>query len=98
MENKKETQIDWEELRKSYCGIREKEVNENYKDEVDWDAVRRCPVKELSKIIIDRGMQNKLAKRIKIEYIKNMEVSILSVVEHSLTTIASSNSHLTASQ
>ncbi|GKB05979.1 hypothetical protein Tco_0834212, partial [Tanacetum coccineum] len=43
MENKKETQIDWEELRKSYCGIREKEVNENYKDEVDWDAVRRCP-------------------------------------------------------
>ncbi|GKC16717.1 hypothetical protein Tco_1013499, partial [Tanacetum coccineum] len=63
---KKETKIDWEELRKSYCEIGEKEVNENYKDAVDWDAVRRCLVKELSKIIIDRGMQNKLAKRIKI--------------------------------
>ncbi|GJY46276.1 hypothetical protein Tco_0435339 [Tanacetum coccineum] len=48
--------------------IGEKEVNDNYKD-ADWDAVRRCPIKELSKIIIDRGMQNKLAKRIKVDFL-----------------------------
>ena len=66
VKKKQETEIDREELRKSYCAIGEKEVNENYMDAVDWDAVRLCTVEELAQIIADRGMQNKLAKPIKV--------------------------------
>nr|GEU84737.1 protein ROS1-like [Tanacetum cinerariifolium] len=58
-------QIDWEEFRKSYCEIREREVNENHMDAVDWDAVRLGTREELAKIIVERGMNNRLAGRIK---------------------------------
>ncbi|GJU65689.1 transcriptional activator DEMETER [Tanacetum coccineum] len=41
-------------------------------DAVDWDAVRRCPVTELAKTIAARGMQNKLAKRIKVDFLNRI--------------------------
>ncbi|PWA45968.1 DNA glycosylase [Artemisia annua] len=65
VEENQEPQIDWEELRKSYCEIGEKEVNENHMDTVDWDAVRLGTREELAKTIVERGMSNILAGRIK---------------------------------
>ncbi|KAI7734524.1 hypothetical protein M8C21_030971 [Ambrosia artemisiifolia] len=63
---KQEPKTDWDELRKSYCKTGEKEPNVNYRDAVDWDAVRRAPVEEIAKIIEERGMQNVIAGRIKM--------------------------------
>ncbi|KAK9057183.1 hypothetical protein SSX86_024550 [Deinandra increscens subsp. villosa] len=64
-DKKPEPRTDWDELRKSYCKTGEKETNVNHRDAVDWDAVRRASVAEIAKIIIDRGMHNVIADRIK---------------------------------
>ncbi|KAK9074697.1 hypothetical protein SSX86_003015 [Deinandra increscens subsp. villosa] len=64
-DKKPEPRIDWDALRKSYCKTGEKETNVNHRDAVDWDAVRRAPVEEIAKIIVDRGMHNVIAERIK---------------------------------
>ncbi|KAI3675769.1 hypothetical protein L1987_85362 [Smallanthus sonchifolius] len=62
---KQEPETDWDELRKAFCKTGEKETNVNYRDAVDWDAVRRASVGEIAKIIEDRGMHNVIAERIK---------------------------------
>ncbi|KAL8205722.1 hypothetical protein R6Q57_009273 [Mikania cordata] len=64
-EKKQEPETDWEELRKTYYRTGEKETNVNYRDAVDWDAVRCASVAEIAQIIVDRGMHNVIAERIK---------------------------------
>ncbi|XP_076926825.1 DNA glycosylase/AP lyase ROS1-like [Bidens hawaiensis] len=59
------SKADWDKLRKTYCKTGEKETIVNYRDVVDWDAVRCAPAEEFAKIIEDRGMQNVIADRIK---------------------------------
>lgn len=64
-EEKQEVKIDWEQLRKDYCQNGKIEINEDNMDAVDWNAVFRAPVQEIAQIIIERGMNNVLAKSIK---------------------------------
>lgn len=77
-ENKKETLIkgkvarkgtlkpDWNTLRTQYSGNMDRERSKDAIDYVDWYAVRRADVKDISNAIILRGMNKKLAKRIKV--------------------------------
>ncbi|CAJ1887835.1 unnamed protein product [Sphenostylis stenocarpa] len=51
-----------EEKTQAQAGKRER--SENNMDTVDWDAVRRADVNEISNIIKERGMNNMLADRI----------------------------------
>ena len=65
---KEENNFDWDSLRiqaQARAGKREK--TENTMDSADWDAVRRADLSEISKIIRERGMNNLLADRIKVE-------------------------------
>ncbi|XP_076926193.1 transcriptional activator DEMETER-like [Bidens hawaiensis] len=70
-EKKQIPKPNWDEIRKTYCKNREKETNVNYRDTVDWEAVRRTPPEEIAKIIADRGMHNVIARRIK-EFLDRM--------------------------
>ncbi|KAI3769145.1 hypothetical protein L6452_00245 [Arctium lappa] len=70
-EEKQETKTDWESLRRTYCKTGGKETNENNMDAVDWDAVRRATVEEIADTIVERGMNNVLAARIK-EFLERM--------------------------
>lgn len=58
---------DWDILRRetnpSDTG---RERKEETMDSLDWEAVRQADVKEISEAIRERGMNNKLAKRIQV--------------------------------
>lgn len=67
--SKKENNFDWDSLRvqaQAQAGKREK--TEKTMDSVDWDAVRRADVNEISNTIKERGMNNMLAERIQVEF------------------------------
>ncbi|XP_024966417.1 uncharacterized protein LOC112506532 isoform X2 [Cynara cardunculus var. scolymus] len=70
-DEKQEMKTDWESLRRTYCKSGGKETNENNMDAVDWDAVRRATVEEIAETIVERGMNNVLAARIK-EFLDRM--------------------------
>ncbi|XP_073286699.1 DNA glycosylase/AP lyase ROS1-like isoform X2 [Primulina huaijiensis] len=60
-----ESPVNWDDLRKQYsCGKSNDSVNDNI-DSADWEAVRQASVQEVAKVIMDRGMNNILAGRIK---------------------------------
>ncbi|KAG8374157.1 hypothetical protein BUALT_Bualt11G0101600 [Buddleja alternifolia] len=62
----KQNSVDWDELRKqAQAGGRKREGTANTMDSADWDAVRCADVSEIAHTIRDRGMNNKLAERIK---------------------------------
>ncbi|XP_078429652.1 DNA glycosylase/AP lyase ROS1-like [Wolffia australiana] len=65
-EEKKESSVDWDELRReaSRSGTRKERRRENL-DSLDWEAVKRATVDEISSTIRERGMNNMLAVRIK---------------------------------
>ncbi|KAI3719974.1 hypothetical protein L6452_20881 [Arctium lappa] len=65
-EKQQETKTDWERLRRSYCKTGGKGTSGDNMHAVDWDAVRRATVEEIAKTIVERGMNNKLAARIKV--------------------------------
>ncbi|WOL02267.1 protein ROS1-like isoform X2 [Canna indica] len=57
---------DWDILRKGvHRNGTTKERNNDTMDSIDWEAVRCAEVKEISDSIRERGMNNKLAERIK---------------------------------
>ncbi|XP_075490754.1 LOW QUALITY PROTEIN: DNA glycosylase/AP lyase ROS1-like [Primulina tabacum] len=60
-----ESTVNWDDLRKQYSGGKSNNsVNDNI-DSADWEAVRQASVQEVAKVIMDRGMNNILAGRIK---------------------------------
>ncbi|XP_042049964.1 DNA glycosylase/AP lyase ROS1-like isoform X2 [Salvia splendens] len=62
----KEIKVDWDQLRKhALFGERKSERTDCTLDSVDWDAIRCADVNEIAHIIKERGMNNKLAERIK---------------------------------
>ncbi|CAI9276548.1 unnamed protein product [Lactuca saligna] len=64
-EQKEEVKIDWEKFREIYSQNGKKEINEDFMDAVDWEAVYNTPVQEIANLIVERGMNNVLAIRIK---------------------------------
>ncbi|XP_042068451.1 protein ROS1A-like isoform X1 [Salvia splendens] len=57
--------INWDDLKKQYShGISRQRVEEN-SDSINWGAVRQATEAEVAKVILDRGMNNQLADRIK---------------------------------
>ncbi|KAL6537946.1 hypothetical protein OROHE_012233 [Orobanche hederae] len=63
-ENKQEI-VHWDELRVKYSKCTSRNRTNCTVDSVNWDAVRQTPVSELAKVIMERGMNNLLAARIK---------------------------------
>ncbi|KAH6834504.1 HhH-GPD base excision DNA repair family protein [Perilla frutescens var. hirtella] len=62
---KQEKPINWDELRKQYSdGIPIKRTDHNA-DSINWKAVRQSSAEDLAKVIVNRGMSNQLAGRIK---------------------------------
>lgn len=66
-----EDKVDWEGLRKSLIKAdeasgSERQRDENSKDALDWYAVHGAAVGDISEAIELRGMNNKLATRIKV--------------------------------
>ncbi|KAL2481284.1 Protein ROS1 [Abeliophyllum distichum] len=62
----RQNQVDWDSLRKQTQPFSPKrERTSNTMDSVDWDAVRCSDVNEIAQTIKERGMNNKLAERIK---------------------------------
>ena len=58
--------INWDDLKKQYShGISRQRIEEN-SDSVNWGAVRQATEAEVAKVILDRGMNNQLADRIKV--------------------------------
>ncbi|KAF8393755.1 hypothetical protein HHK36_019953 [Tetracentron sinense] len=58
--------FEWDSLRKqAYSDGRKRERNSGTMDSLDWEAVRCANVGEISQAIRERGMNNKLAERIK---------------------------------
>lgn len=59
--------LDWDGLRRDACrsGGR-KERSSDTMDSLDWEAVKRANVDEISSTIRERGMNNMLAERIKV--------------------------------
>ncbi|KAJ8531952.1 hypothetical protein K7X08_011875 [Anisodus acutangulus] len=55
----------WENMRKLSAFVNPKERSDNSLDAIDWHAVRAATVDEISKAIMQRGMDKKLALRIK---------------------------------
>lgn len=58
--------VDWDNLRKDAEAHRKRERTRNNMDSLDYEAVRRANVNEISDTIKDRGMNNMLAERIKV--------------------------------
>lgn len=58
--------IEWKNIRKSSSFVNPKERNDNTLDAVDWHAVHAATAEEISKAIMQRGMDKKLAQRIKV--------------------------------
>ncbi|KAG8387537.1 hypothetical protein BUALT_Bualt02G0031400 [Buddleja alternifolia] len=61
--DKQENTINWDDLRKRYSRGRPR--NRMTVDTVNWEAVRQARLKELAEVIVERGMNNILAGRIK---------------------------------
>lgn len=58
---------DWDSLRKQVQYKGEKiERSRDTMDSLDYEALRRADVKEISAVIKERGMNNMLAERIKV--------------------------------
>ncbi|KAK1282769.1 Protein ROS1 [Acorus calamus] len=57
--------FDLDNFRKEICSSMEKERCRNTMDSLDWDAARNATVEEISNTIQIRGMNNRLAQRIK---------------------------------
>ncbi|KAK6123338.1 hypothetical protein DH2020_042920 [Rehmannia glutinosa] len=55
----------WDELRVKHSQGTSKDRTDRTKDSVNWEAVRQTSVRELAKVILERGMNNLLAQRIK---------------------------------
>ena len=67
-EKEKKDDFDWDSLRieaQAKAGKREK--TDNTMDSLDWDAVRCADVSEIAETIKERGMNNRLADRIKVQ-------------------------------
>ncbi|KAK6936157.1 hypothetical protein RJ641_033187 [Dillenia turbinata] len=60
-----EEKINWDNLRTTYSARSNQERSSDTMDSVDWEAVRRADVNEVAKAILERGMNNVLAARIK---------------------------------
>ncbi|CAA6658821.1 unnamed protein product [Spirodela intermedia] len=58
--------LDWDGLRREACrsGVRKGRSSDTM-DSLDWEAVKRADVDEISRTIRERGMNNMLAERIK---------------------------------
>ncbi|XP_008807511.2 protein ROS1A isoform X1 [Phoenix dactylifera] len=66
VESEKKNTYHWDSLRKEvYCKGANKERSHETMDSLDWEAIRRADVKEISETIRERGMNNMLAERIK---------------------------------
>lgn len=66
-ETKQKDADDWDKLRKEVQEYgTEKERSEDTMDSLDYEALRCASVQEISKAIIERGMNNMLAERIKV--------------------------------
>lgn len=63
-EKKKENEIDWDELRRTWN--RNGERNNDHKDSVNWEAVRRAHASEIADAIKARGQHNIIADRLKV--------------------------------
>ncbi|KAL8101966.1 DEMETER-like protein 2 [Apium graveolens] len=61
--NKKERNMDWDSLRKTYSAKRER--NDENMDGIDWQSVRQATIEDIADSIKERGMQNVLARKIK---------------------------------
>ncbi|XVE61545.1 hypothetical protein DITRI_Ditri06bG0049200 [Diplodiscus trichospermus] len=62
----KKDNFDWDSLRKqAEANGRKRERTEKTMDSLDWEAVRCADVNEIAQTIKERGMNNKLAERIK---------------------------------
>ncbi|KAK6117969.1 hypothetical protein DH2020_048284 [Rehmannia glutinosa] len=61
----KQELTNWDELRVKYSQSISKDRTDRTKDSVNWEAVRQTSVRELAKVILERGMNNLLAQRIK---------------------------------
>lgn len=64
-EQKKGNNISWDNLRKYYSTGRARDHKTT--DALDWEAVRQANVVEVANTIEERGMNNVLAKKIKVE-------------------------------
>lgn len=65
----KKKDFDWDSLRKQVCQDGpKKERSSDRMDSLDWEAVRCAEVHEISNAIRERGMNNRLAERIKVHY------------------------------
>ncbi|KAL5545938.1 hypothetical protein UlMin_005625 [Ulmus minor] len=63
---KEKVEVDWDKLRRrAEANGRKRERTASTMDSVDWDAVRRADVNEIANTIKERGMNNRLAERIK---------------------------------
>lgn len=64
----KETKkVDWDDLRKqAHATNGRREKTTNTMDSIDWEAVRCADVSEIANTIKERGMNNMLAERIKV--------------------------------
>ncbi|PON46015.1 DNA-3-methyladenine glycosylase I [Parasponia andersonii] len=61
-EKKKANETDWDGMRRKYYGDGQRQSD--YKDSVDWEAVRRAHTSEIASAIKGRGQHNILALRI----------------------------------
>ena len=67
-QKEKKDNFDWDSLRiQAQAKGGKREQTENTMDSLDWDAVRRADVSEIADAIKERGMNNMLAERIKVE-------------------------------
>ncbi|KAA8550227.1 hypothetical protein F0562_001911 [Nyssa sinensis] len=62
---KQEKNIDWDALRRTYSNGIARESTGDTMDSVNWEKVRRATVDEVANAIAIRGMNNRLAERIK---------------------------------
>lgn len=66
-EDERKTTIDWDSLRKQALSNSEKkERSKDAYDTMDYEALRRASVNEISDVIKERGMNNLLADRMKV--------------------------------
>nr|AVP26971.1 DEMETER-like DNA glycosylase [Salvia miltiorrhiza] len=62
---KQELPINWDDLRKQYSRGLSRERTEQNADSINWEAMRQASIEEVAHVIIQRGMSNQLAERIK---------------------------------
>ncbi|XP_010278237.1 PREDICTED: transcriptional activator DEMETER-like isoform X2 [Nelumbo nucifera] len=66
VEAEKSNEFDWDNLRReAYAKSGKRERSSDMMDSLDWEAVRCADVKEIADTIKERGMNNRLAERIK---------------------------------